>query len=498
MKQISIEQLLKTFSQESLLNTIYALAQQEGVDVYLVGGIVRDVLQGRNAEDLDILVREEAEHFAHHLAEKLQAQVIKLKAEKGTIRVVKLYEQVTLNIDISELLSDNICHYLGDRDFTINAMALKLNTLMQKGNAELIDCYAGLDDLNKALIRHIAAKSLIADPLRMVRAFRLSSSLKFKIDSNLLTLIKNNAHLIHQSAGERISLELYHILHQPNSLKIIMEMDKCGLLAEIFPEIKSFKDFNLKSKASMNLWGHSLRTLEMMENIIIQLDIIFGCYGKNIEEHLNKELAYGRARLTLLKLTSLLHDLGKPETFREEAVDKIHFIGHEKVGANMAKIIAHRMKLSSQERDYFSRLIYYHLRPYYLLNSKDLSQRAIYRFFRHLGQESIDCIILFLADSLSYYSPHDTQDIKHIKDFSRMLIKSYFDQFAYQKKQPKLINGSELMTAFNLQPGKLVGWLLEKISEAQAMGEIKKKEEALNLIKRLLSKHIDTQQKGHI
>ena len=103
MHKISFDQLLKTFLQKSLLNTIYTVAQQEGVDIYLVGGIVRDVLLRRSAEDLDILVRGKAEHFAHHLAEKLDAQVINLKAEKGTIRVVKLFEQTSLNIDISEL-----------------------------------------------------------------------------------------------------------------------------------------------------------------------------------------------------------------------------------------------------------------------------------------------------------------------------------------------------------------------------------------------------------
>jgi poly(A) polymerase len=491
MYKISLDQLLKTFSQENVLNTIYSLARQEGVDVYLVGGIVRDTILGRSAEDLDLLVRGKADHFAHGLADTWDAQVVKLKAEKGTIRVVKLYEQVTLNIDMSELLSEDICQALQKRDFTINALALHLNVLVEQGEAELIDCFTGLKDLKKVLIKHISPDSLDADPLRMVRALRLSSALQFQIDRALLTMIKNKAHLIHQSAGERISLELYQILHRHNSVKTIMDMDECGLLTEIFPEIKSFKDFNLKDKARMDLWEHSLCTLKVMENIIAQLDIIFASYGKDVEEHLNKNLAHSRARLPLLKLTSLLHDVGKPETFKEEVNGEIHFIGHEKVGADKVKIIAHRLRLSRRETDYLSLLIYYHLRPYYLYNSKELSRRAIYRFFRHLGEESIDCILLFLADSLSYYSAQNTLDSKHIKDFSRELIETYFAEFLYQKRQPRLINGNELMEAFKLKPGKLIGLLLKKVAEAQAMGEISSKEEALKLIQALLREGID-------
>jgi poly(A) polymerase len=474
-----------------VLNTIYSLARQEEVDVYLVGGIVRDTILGRSAEDLDLLVRGKADHFAHRLADTWDAQVIKLKAEKGTIRVVKLYEQVTLNIDMSELLLDDICQALQKRDFTINALALHLNELVEQGEAELIDCFAGLQDLKKALIKHISPNSLEADPLRMMRALRLSSTLQFQIDRTLLTMIKNKAHLINRSAGERISLELYQILQGQNSLQTVMDMDKCGLLTEIFPEIISFKDFNLKDKARMNLWEHSLSTLKVMENIITQLDIIFTSYGKNVAEHLNKNLAHSRARLPLLKLASLLHDVGKPETFKEEINGEIHFIGHERVGADKVKIIAHRLRLSRRETDYLSRLIYYHLRPYYLYNSKELSRRAIYRFFRHLGEESIDCILLFLADSLSYYSAQDTIDCKDIKDFSKKLIETYFTEFLDQKKQPRLINGNEIMEAFNLRPGKHIGLLLEKVADAQAVGEISSKKEALELVKALLAEDID-------
>jgi len=402
--------------------------------------------------------------------------------------VVKSYRDAALFIDISQFIGGDICQCLQQRDFTINSMGLSLNAMMAEGEAELIDCFAGLKDLKKALIKHIEPNSVKADPLRMLRAFRLSCSLGFKIDEELQRLIENNVELIQQSAGERISIELYHIFAQPESFPCISQMDKSGLLQQIFPEISLFKEFKLKRREELDLWWHSLQTLKMLEKVVSQLDDILPAFKKNIEEHITKRLAWGRARLPLLKLAALLHDLGKPETFKQELKGKISFVGHEKIGSERAKKIAQRLRLSRREGDYLSRLIYYHLRPYYLFNSIKISRKAIYRFFRHLGEQSLDCLLLFMADALSYISETDLEQIGRIKGFISKIIKSYFSEFLYQEKEPRLVKGDELMEAFKLKPGKLIGHLLEKVSEAQALGKVKSKEEALGMVETLLQK----------
>lgn len=486
MLKIAISQLLKTFPQEKVIKLLYELATEEGAEVFLVGGIVRDILLSRRAEDIDLLVSCQALRFAQMLAERLKGRLIELKEEKGTLRVVKRYKGTPIYIDISQASAGDICHALKKRDFTINAMGMRLTELMAEGEAELVDCFTGMKDLNEKFIKHIMPDSLKADPLRMLRAFRLSASLGFKLDDELIRLIKAKPELIRQSAGERVSAELCQILAQPNSFAIFEQMDECGLLWQIFPEISLFKEFKLKGRARMDLWHHSLQTLMMMEKVMSQLNKYFKTYKKNIEEHLGRELAYGRVRLPLLKLAALLHDLGKPETFREESDGKVHFIGHEKLGAEKARLIARRLRLSRREGDYICQLIHYHLRPHYLFNATPLTSRALYRFFRHLDEESLDCVLLYMADALSYYSEDDYAEVEQVEKFSSKLARTYFDEYLRQEKMPRLINGDEIMEAFNLKPGKLIGELLEKVAEAQALGEVSSKEEALQMAESLL------------
>jgi hypothetical protein len=180
-----------------------------------------------------------------------------------------------------------------------------------------------------------------------------------------------------------------------------------------------------------------------------------------------------------------MHDIGKPDTRKVEK-DRTSFHGHEHVGKNITRLIAKMLKLSVKERHVLEDLVMYHLRPGYLSNFKQPSEKAVYRYFRDTKEEGASVALLSLADQRSTRGPLTTEaDQKHHEKICFKLLKIFFDK---KKEKPfvRLIDGNVLIKKFRLKPSKLIGDILKKVSEHQSLGKIKTKEEALVLARQMV------------
>jgi len=223
-----------------------------------------------------------------------------------------------------------------------------------------------------------------------------------------------------------------------------------------------------------------METLRQLENAITEFK-----NNREIQDYLEEIISPNRSRRALIKLGALLHDTGKPAALRHEK-GKTTFHGHERIGADITKNIAERLKLSNDEMNSLEKIVLWHLRPGYLADNEEVTPRAIFRYFRDTQKEGVSVLLTSLADQRATKGPLTTRQsrVRHEK-VVLWLIKEYFRR-KKEKKLPRLISGDDLIKKFKLAPSPLIGKILREIEELQAIGKIKTKEEALKTAKKFI------------
>jgi len=455
---------------ERLLKDIHHFAKARKVRLYLVGGILRDLLLKRKKEnlDLDFCLKRGAISFGRSLNKKIKAGFVVLDKEHGACRLVKKIKDKTYTLDFTDFRGPTLEKDLLHRDFTINAIAQEL------GKPEaLIDPYQGREDLKLKRLRVINKKAFVEDPLRILRAFSFSSILGFKIDRETKRLIKLQKGRLSKVSGERIRDELFKILDGSKAFVYLSELDRLGILKVIFPEIEMMRGLRQGPYHHLDVWRHTLETVKQLEGLIPRVK-----KNKDIEDYLNKVISADRRRSALIKLGALLHDIGKPRALRRED-GKTKFHGHERIGLEMSENIIERLRLSNDELQTLKKMVLWHLRPGYLADNEELTKRAIFRYFRDAGPESVSVLLISIADQRATKGRLTTQGsrIQHEKVVFR-LIREYFRR-QKEKKLPRLINGDDLIKKFKLEPSPLIGKVLSEVEELQAIGKIKTRSEAI-------------------
>ncbi|MCB4790938.1 MAG: HD domain-containing protein [Elusimicrobia bacterium] len=454
---------------------------------YIIGGWLRDKILKRENKDLDIIVRINPFLVASKLSRKLAGRLVVLDDKNKVYRIALKNNSCLEFIDVAGFKGKDILSDLKKRDFTINSFALPIEENLDFKT--LIDPFNGIGDFKKGLIRMTSTNSFKDDPLRLLRAFRFAAELQFKIEPKTGTLIKKQSCLINRSAGERIREELLKILNNDNSFYWITELDKAGLLEVIMPEIikmkKSARQFYYHP---LGLWQHSLETLMSLEEIIVGVPRLFGENASFILKHLEEPLSSGTTRRSLLKMVSLLHDIAKPFCARRIG-KRMRFLGHEVKGSKMVKNILERLHFGRQEIKIADVLVQHHMRPISLGQSPVLTDRAIYRLFRDIGDNLVDLMLLTLSDCYSYrrLKVRKAVELKKQKLVVKKLISRYFHE-KNKKPAAKLIDGNVILSKFRIQPGPIIGKLLKETAEAQALGKINTKEEAVSYARKLLTR----------
>ena len=479
---------VESFSAEtiSLLTRVQHFLSRKGVELYLVGGWVRDELLGRPSCDIDLAISEEAEELAREFAWESGGKFVLLDEANQVARVV--FPEKGLYLDFATFRG-SIEEDLARRDFTVNAIALKSEDFL-KGVLCPIDPFGGQQDLKMRLIRAVRPTVFRDDPGRLLRAVRLAAELDFEIDGETGELIHRDREFLRLVAAERIHDELVKLLKLPHSARWLYQLDHLGLLELLFPELQEGKGVEQPPEHAFDVFEHQLQTVAAVERLLQGLsagDELLKDFplALRFRGHFEEQIS-GHPRLVLLKLAALLHDVAKPRTKTQEQ-GRMRFLGHAKEGAKMASAMLERLRFSSREKKLISQMIEHHLRPGQLANlDEPPTHRAIYRYFRDVGEVAIDTLFLSLADHLATRGPRLDPEgwRKHLAGTQYLVARRLEEES--RVIPPKLISGHDLIAQFGLQPGPKIGKLLELVREAQAEGKVKTKEEALELIRKEL------------
>ena len=460
---------------EEIANTLEFLAGR-GKEAYLVGGFVRDIIDGKISTDVDIVIKDDPIKIAKEISELNHCAWFPLDEERKIIRVV-IKKQNIWNIDISPLFGDIKTNLL-ERDFTVDAIALKINEWKNPQN--FIDPTDGIEDLKKRIVRMTSVEVFSSDPLRLIRAFRIAAQINGKIDEKTILQIKKDASLIKRVAGERIKDEIFKILSCENSSIWIEKIFKAGLFFRISKEFEAFSDTPQHYYHKGGLFEHSIETLKSFEKILRDDFKNFFEFKQNLREYFTEK------RIILTKIACLFHDIGKPLSACRIS-GRLRFFGHERNGKFLTRNIMRRLKASFYETNFVCEAVYSHMRPANL--SSRATKRAFFRFFNSFRTDAhIATLFVSLCDRMSYdvVSPQPKEIAKQM-NFTREILKFFYIE-SREEKKPPLVNGWDIMENLKIPPSRLVGLLLKGIREVQAEGIVKTKEEAIEFAKKIKDK----------
>ena len=471
-----------------MIEKLVACCASLGTDAYLVGGSVRDWLgSSRPGQDLDIAVPGDPEATAREIAGKFGGTVIPLGLAHGVVRVAVPSNSETgdgpWNIDVDGF-SGTIEEDLARRDFTVNAMAVPLADWPSMDS--VIDPLGGRADLARKTISALGSTVFQDDPGRLLRAVRLAGQLVFRIEPATSKLIAADAGLLANVSPERVREEFLNILSLNGAKGQIEVLDHFGLFTQVVPELQNAKGVDQPIEHYWDVWGHTMHTIEAAELLTKghQNSPVYSCvpWTADSEAHFNQHATDGHTRGTVLKLAALFHDVAKPQTKSLEANGRTHFFGHSEQGAVVATNRLEQLRVSSNGIEMVAKMVEHHLRPTGMKNGGEWpTNRAIYRYFRDVGDVAIDTLYLSLADYLAALGPNlvHEQWLDHARMVGHILHVGTSEPVS--PTTARLITGHELLTHFKIQPGPEIGAVLERVEEARAAGEIETKEQALEM-----------------
>jgi putative nucleotidyltransferase with HDIG domain len=428
--------------------------RQHGYSAYLVGGCVRDLLLDREPADYDVATSATPQEvigiFPQTFAVGAQFGVVLVPVRRETAEGKRdnyAIEVATFRSDgaYSDGRHPDEVQFSKDarmdvqrRDFTINGLLLDPDT------SEVLDYVSGRQDLQRGIIRTIgeAHQRFAEDKLRMLRAVRFAARFGYIIEDRTLAAIQELAPQIHQVSHERVRDEILKMLTEGHARRAFELLDQTNLLEQVLPEVKKMQGVAQPPQyhPEGDVWTHTLMLLE------------------GLPAGSSKTLALG----------ALLHDVGKPPTFRV-APDRIRFDGHAEIGTRMAAEICRRFRLSNDDTDQVLSLVANHMRFGDVQRMKDSTLKRFFRlprFEQHLELHRLDC-----------QSSH--RDLS-LYEFAR---EKFHTLPAEQIHPTPLITGADLIAA-GYQPGPQFKELLTAVEDAQLDGSISTKEEAMELVRK--------------
>ena len=440
---------------KNIFHRIGETADEMGVECYLVGGYVRDIFLERPTNDIDVVVVGSGIEVAKALQKKLGNNP-KTGRPRAHLAVYRNFgtAQVKYHDTEVEFVGARRESYdrnsrkpvvedgtLEDdqnrRDFTINAMAVCLNA----GRfGELVDPFDGIYDLEDGIIRTPLDPDITFsdDPLRMMRCVRFSAQLKFFIDDETFDALSRNAERIKIVSGERIADELNKIMKTAQPSRGFVELQRCGLLQLIIPELAALDIVETRNgRAHKNNFYH---TLEVVDNVARKSDNLW------------------------LRWAALFHDIGKTKSKRWEPAIGWTFHNHNYVGAKMIPAIFRRMKLPMDSKmKYVEKLVDLHMRPIAIAD-EIVTDSAVRRLMNDAGDDIDDLMTLCEADITS---KNEVRKKQFLENF-RMVREKLADlkERDYKRLLQPVIDGNEIMEMFDMKPCREVGLLKQYLKDA--------------------------------
>ena len=437
---------------------------------------MRDLLLGRPVRDVDIAMPAGSAAAAQGLAERLGAAYVPLGEAHGMSRVV-LPGPPPVHVDLADLRGPSLEADLAARDVTVDALAVDLATLLH-GPAAIHDPTGGVGDLAGRRLRACGPSAFTDDPVRVLRVLRLTHQLQFAVEPGTEALARTAAPALASVAAERIRDELTHVLRLPRSAPAVRQADAWSALEVILPEVGPMRLCTQSAPHRFTVWEHSLRALEAADTLGEDLQLL-APHDARAAASFAEPMGSGLTRREVWKLAVLLHDVAKPDTRSLEPDGRTRFTGHDRLGAERVQAIAARLRWPGRAGQVLAQLVRQHLRPMHLGMLEEVSRRARYRFHRDVGEEVPVLVCLTIADAAGTdgRAPGDVY-----RGGTRALLESFLEgerPASEEAAAPPLVRGEDVMAAFGLPPGPAVGRALRRAREAQALGLVRTRDEAL-------------------
>ena len=447
----------------TIFETVAQASQKLGLETYVVGGFVRDLILKRPCKDIDFVCIGSGIELANMVALALRNDQVTVFKNFGTAMIKhhdfdlefvgarkESYRSESRKpiVEDGTLAEDQV-----RRDFTINAMAISLSPASY---GELVDPFDGVEHLKQKLIKTPQDPNLTFsdDPLRMMRAIRFASQLNFDIDADTYDAIIKNTQRLTIVSMERVAEELNKIISSPVPSYGFKLLFQCGLLQQFFPEMVALHGVEYQdNKAHKDNFFH---TLQVLDNVAKNSDDLW------------------------LRWAAILHDIAKPATKRFDKVVGWTFHGHEDKGARMVPGIFRRFKLPLNEKmEFVKKLVRLHLRPIALV--KEVSDSAIRRLLFEAGDDIESLMMLCKADITSKNNEKVARYLQNFGHVEKKMIELE-EKDKVRNFQPP-ITGDEIIKLLNVPPGKIIGEIKEEIKEAILDGIIKNdREQAYELL----------------
>ena len=454
MKLYSDAELAEILDKD-IFHKIGEAADGMGVECYLVGGYVRDIFLERPTNDIDVVVVGSGIEVAKklqtllgtnpktgrpraHLAVYRNFGTAQVKFYDTEVEFVGARKESYNRLSRKPIVEDGTLEDdQNRRDFTINAMAICLN---KDRFGELVDPFDGIYDLEDGIIRTPLDPDITFsdDPLRMMRCVRFSAQLRFFIEDETFEALSRNAERIKIVSGERIADELNKIMKTAQPSRGLAELQRCGLLQLIIPELSALDIVETRNgRAHKNNFYH---TLEVVDNVAKHSDNLW------------------------LRWAALFHDVGKTKSKRWEPALGWTFHNHNYIGAKMIPSIFRRMKLPMDAKmKYVEKLVDLHMRPI-VIADEVVTDSAVRRLMNDAGDDIDDLMTLCEADITS---KNEVRKKRFLENF-RMVREKLTDlkERDYKRLLQPVIDGNEIMDMFSLQPCREVGQLKQYLKDA--------------------------------
>lgn len=475
---------------QPIMHTVSEVADELGLECYVVGGYVRDIFLERPSDDIDCVVVGSGITMARAVAKRLGRRAhlsvfknfgtAQVKYGKQELEFVGARRESYQRDSRKPIVEDGTLEDdQNRRDFTINAMAICLN---KARFGELVDPFGGLDDLWDGIIRTPLDPDITFsdDPLRMLRCIRFATRFKFYIEEETFDALSRNAERLKIISGERISEELNKILMTDTPSRGFVDLQRSGLLDIILPELSVMDMVEERNgKAHKNNFYHTLEVLDnvakstnpantttaVADNSAEGTDI--GTISANINPN----------NILWLRWAALLHDIGKPRSKRWDNLQGWTFHAHNTIGAKMVPGIFRKLKLPLDSKmKYVQKLVDLHMRPIIIADS-EVTDSAVRRLLNDAGEDIDDLLTLCEADITSKNEVRK-RNFRNNYLLVRQKIEDLKARDYVRLLQP-VIDGNEIMEIFNLKPSKEVGELKQFLKDAVLDGIVENERSAL-------------------